>query len=74
MCDSQSAVPEVGPPFRKERGQAREFPGDLSERATPVPIPNTEVKPLSDGSSWSEGACEISASPGYKSKARAPDP
>ena len=23
------------------------FPGDHSERATPVPIPNTEVKPLS---------------------------
>ena len=52
-------------PFRKGRG-AREFPGDLSERATPVPIPNTAVKPLSDGSSWSEGACEISASPGYR--------
>ena len=55
-----------------EGRKAREFPGDLSARATPVPIPNTEVKPRSDGSSWSEGACEISASPGYISKAGPP--
>ena len=28
-------------------------PGDHSERATPVPIPNTAVKPLSaDGTAW----------------------
>ena len=29
------------------------FPGGNSERATPVPIPNTEVKPLfADGTVW----------------------
>jgi hypothetical protein len=29
------------------------FPGDPSEGATPVPIPNTVVKPLSaDGTAW----------------------
>ena len=30
----------------------RHFPGDYCERATPVPIPNTEVKPLSADGTW----------------------
>ena len=29
------------------------FPGDYRERVTPVPIPNTEVKPfIADGTAW----------------------
>ena len=29
------------------------FPGGYRKRATPVPIPNTEVKPLiADGTAW----------------------
>ncbi len=29
------------------------FPGDYRKRATPVPIPNTEVKPLiANGTAW----------------------
>jgi hypothetical protein len=33
-------------------GKVQGFPGDLSEGATPVPIPNTAVKPFSpDGTS-----------------------
>ncbi len=29
------------------------YPGNDRERATPVPIPNTEVKPLfADGTAW----------------------
>ena len=51
MCNFQSAV------------CAEQFLGDHGEEVTPVPIPNTAVKLLSDGSSWSAGTREISASP-----------
>ena len=40
------------------------FRATISEEATPVPIPNTAVKLLSGGSSWSAGSRKISASPG----------
>ena len=33
------------------------FPGDHGEEVTPVPIPNTAVKLLSGGSSWTAGSC-----------------
>ena len=42
---------------------AEQFLGDHGEEVTPVPIPNTAVKLLRGGSSWSEGAREISTSP-----------
>ncbi len=39
------------------------FSGDFVERVTPVPIPNTEVKPLrADGTAW-EAAWESRKSP-----------
>ena len=41
------------------------FPGDYSEGVTPVPIPNTEVKPLSaDGTVWAT-AWESRSLPGF---------
>jgi hypothetical protein len=47
LCNFQSAV------------SAEQFPGDHGEEVTPVPIPNTAVKLLSVGSSWSAGARQI---------------
>ena len=35
-----------------------QFPGDDGEEATPVPIPNTEVKLTRAEDSWLETACE----------------
>ena len=45
-----------------------EFSGGFSERETPVPIPNTEVKPLYvDGTAWVTG-WESRTLPGLKVK------
>ena len=42
------------------------FLGDFTEGVTPVPIPNTEVKPLrADGTAWAT-AWETRSSPGIK--------
>ena len=38
--------------------------GDDSEKVTPVPIPNTEVKLLSANGSWGISPCESRTSPG----------
>src|SRR3954447_10252739 len=38
--------------------------GDDSEKVTPVPIPNTEVKLLSADGSWGFSPCESRTSPG----------
>ncbi len=44
---------------------AFKIPGDYRERATPVPIPNTEVKPLiADGTMWF-AAWESRTLPGF---------
>ena len=41
------------------------FSGLISERATPVPIPNTEVKPFSaDGTAWA-AVWESRTRPGF---------
>ncbi len=40
------------------------FPGDHSEGETPVPIPNTEAKPLSGDGTMRATAWESSTSPG----------
>ena len=37
--------------------------GDDSEKVTPVPIPNTEVKLLSADGSWGFSPCESRTSP-----------
>ena len=44
------------------------IPGDHSEGATPVPVPNTEVKPLSADGTALETAWESRTSPGAYSK------
>ena len=42
----------LSPPSREAIDGETDFPGDHSEGATPVPIPNTAVKPFSpDGTS-----------------------
>jgi hypothetical protein len=40
--------------------------GDDSEKVTPVPIPNTEVKLLSADGSWGFSPCESRTPPGKK--------
>src|SRR3954447_19597384 len=40
--------------------------GDDSEKVTPVPIPNTEVKLLSADGSWGFSPCESRTSPSIK--------
>jgi hypothetical protein len=48
--------------------EVRVFLGDLTEGVTPVPIPNTEVKPLrADGTAWAT-AWETRSSPGILKK------
>ena len=44
--------------------------GDDSKRAPPVPIPNTEVKPLSAEGTWLATAREIRTPPGTTSRSR----
>ena len=39
--------------------------GDDGEEATPVPIPNTEVKLFSADGSWDASPCESRTLPGY---------
>jgi hypothetical protein len=41
--------------------------GGNSEKVTPVPIPNTEVKLLSADGSWGESPCESRTLPGFQS-------
>ncbi len=41
------------------------FPGGHSERVTPVPIPNTEVKPLSADGTWVETPRESRSPPDF---------
>ena len=45
-CDEGNAADDQKP-------QSKEFLGGYAEGVTPVPIPNTEVKPLrADGTAW----------------------
>ena len=46
------------------QGAYRKISGDNSERDPPVPIPNTEVKPLSADGTWLATARESRTSPG----------
>ena len=46
------------------------FPGDLSEGATPVPIPNTAVKPFSPDGTSRETAWESRTLPGINFEAQ----
>ena len=50
---------------RRSKGQASRLSGDNSERVTPVPIPNTVVKPLSAENTWWATAREHKSSPEY---------
>ena len=43
--------------------------GDHSDRVTPVPIPNTEVKPVSADGTWGEIPWESRTSPDYSKNA-----
>ena len=47
--------------MRKRKGNS--ISGDNGERDPPVPIPNTEVKPLSADGTWLETARESRSSP-----------
>ena len=51
--------------MRKQRKRIKEnsISGDNGERDPPVPIPNTEVKPLSADGTWLETARESRTSP-----------
>ena len=46
------------------------FSGDFVERVTPVPIPNTEVKPLGADGTAREAAWESRKSPGLFSRTK----
>ena len=46
-----------------ERRKRNTISGDNGERDPPVPIPNTEVKPLSADGTWLETARESRSSP-----------
>ena len=50
---------------RKEQKDTNKFTisGGYDERVTPVPIPNTEVKPLSAERTWLETARELRSPP-----------
>ena len=50
----------------RSREETPEISGDNSERDPPVPIPNTEVKPLSADGTWLETARESRTSPDSK--------
>ena len=52
---------KVEPPRFEKRDK---FPGDHSGGATPVPIPNTEVKPASADGTWGVAPWESRTSPG----------
>ena len=51
---------------RRREGIRKKVSGDNSERDPPVPIPNTEVKPLSAEGTWLATAREIRTSPDSK--------
>ncbi len=44
--------------------------GDHGDRVTPVPIPNTEVKPVSADGTWGEIPWESRTSPDFANKRR----
>ena len=50
------------------RGSIQKISGDNSERDPPVPIPNTEVKPLSADGTWLATARESRTSPGSRER------
>ncbi len=50
--------------------KSRRFSGDFVGRVTPVPIPNTEVKPAGADGTARETAWESRKSPGLIKKAR----
>ena len=58
-----------GTAFKERKGKSSylnkriEKSGDYSEEATPVPIPNTEVKLLSAEDTWRAASWEIRTSP-----------
>src|SRR5579875_1477079 len=54
----------VRPASRGRERPAVGFPGDHSGGATPVPIPNTEVKPASADGTWGAAPWESRTSPG----------
>jgi hypothetical protein len=49
---------------------SNKFSGDFVDRVTPVPIPNTEVKPVGADGTARETAWESRKSPGLFKKAR----
>ena len=51
-------------------GRKKTISGDNGERDPPVPIPNTEVKPLSADGTWLETARESRTSPDSNKKRR----
>ena len=53
---------------KKPRRAYRKISGDNSERDPPVPIPNTEVKPLSADGTWLATARESRTSPGSRER------
>ena len=52
-------------PFKISRLKSRGKSGDNSEGDTPVPIPNTEVKPFSADGTWRETAWESRSLPDF---------
>ena len=50
------------------RERIQKISGDNSERDPPVPIPNTEVKPLSADGTWLATARESRTSPGSRER------
>src|SRR4026208_1934096 len=57
--------------FRRSReAKANKFPGGHRSRVTPVPIPNTEVKPATADGTACVGAWESRSLPGINSTAR----
>src|SRR5512147_1665881 len=59
---------------RQYSGRSHQFLGDQSERDPPVPIPNTEVKPLSPDGTARASVWESRTSPGLIQEARPPRP
>ena len=60
-------------PLRSESNRENlkvKFPGDLSEGATPVPIPNTAVKPFSPDGTSRETSWESRTLPGINFEAQ----
>ena len=71
-AEEPKTSPEVDAPIAKILVLAVQFCkdhlksfGGASERATPVPFPNTEVKPLSADGTWVETPWESRSPPDY---------